>query len=213
MQEDKNQIVSGILRARSELEEVLNELEKLPPVSESSVHFAAHALSNYLTVAGGTVELLQLMLAEHPDPKVRTGLEALQRATSLMLHTVSQLVNAQTDQDAEMRFEKVEMPLMAQRFRIYYQRIANQKQIQCLAGSTVDVPPVWTDRVATAAALDNLFSNAVKDSHRTKTGPETRRTLSLIWGTTALPERAAASEAWYHSLLRARDAVVRPVWP
>jgi signal transduction histidine kinase len=164
MQEDKNQIVSGILRARSELEEVLNELEKLPPVSESSVHFAAHALSNYLTVAGGTVELLQLMLAEHPDPKVRTGLEALQRATSLMLHTVSQLVNAQTDQDAEMRFEKVEMPLMAQRFRIYYQRIANQKQIQCLAGSTVDVPPVWTDRVATAAALDNLFSNAVKYS-------------------------------------------------
>ena len=164
MQEDKNQIVSGIVRARSELEEVLLELEKLPPVSESSVHFAAHALSNYLTVAGGTVELLQLMLAEHPDPKVLTGLEALQRATSLMMHTVSQLVNAQTDQDTEMRFEKVEMPLMAQRLRIYYQRIADQKQIQCLAGSTVDVPPVWTDRVATAAALDNLFSNAVKYS-------------------------------------------------
>ena len=164
MQEDKNQIVSGILRARSELEEVLSELEKLPPVSESSVHFAAHALSNYLTVTGGTVDLLQVMLAEHPDPKVLTGLEALQRATSLMMHTVSQLVNAQTDQDAEMRFEKVEMPLMAQRFRFYYQRIADQKQIQCLAVSTVDVPPVWTDRVATAAALDNLFSNAVKYS-------------------------------------------------
>ncbi len=118
MQEDKNQIVSGILRARSELEEVLSELEKLPPVSESSVHFAAHALNNYLTVTGGTVDLLQVMLAEHPDPQVRTGLEALKRATSLMMHTVSQLVNAQTDQDAEMRFEKVEMPLMAQRFRI-----------------------------------------------------------------------------------------------
>ena len=63
-----------------------------------------------------------------------------------------------------MRFEKVEMPIMAQRFRIYYQRIANQKQIQCLAVSTVGVPSVWTDRVATAAALDNLFSNAVKYS-------------------------------------------------
>lgn len=36
--------------------------------------------------------------------------------------------------------------------------------IQCLAVATVDVPSVWTDRVATAAALDNLFSNAVKYS-------------------------------------------------
>jgi DNA/RNA-binding domain of Phe-tRNA-synthetase-like protein len=60
---------------------------------------------------------------------------------------------------------------------------------------------------------DGPCANAVKDSQRTKTGPETRRTLSLIWGTTALPKRAAATEAWYHSLLKACDAVVRPVWP
>lgn len=33
MQKDKNQIVSGILRAQSELEAVLYELDKLPPVS------------------------------------------------------------------------------------------------------------------------------------------------------------------------------------
>jgi signal transduction histidine kinase len=164
MHEDKNQIVSGILRAQSELEAVLSELEKLPAVSESAVHFAAHALNNYLTVTGGTVELLLLMLKEHPDSKVRTGLEALQQATNLMTHTVSQLVNAQTDLGAEMRFEKVDLPIMAQRFRIFYQRIADQKQIQCLSGSTVDVPPAWTDRVATAAVLDNLFSNAVKYS-------------------------------------------------
>ena len=55
--------------------------------------------------------------------------------------------------------------------------------------------------------------NAVKDSQRTKTGPETRRTLSLIWGTTALPNRAAGTEAWYHSLLTDCDANVRSVWP
>jgi len=164
MEGDKNQIVSGILKARSELEQVLYELEKLPPVSENAVHFAAHALNNYLTVTGGTVELLLLMLAEHPDPKVRTGLEALQQATNLMMHTVNKLVNAETGQDAEMRFEKVELPLMAQRFRIFYQRIADQKKILCLSETPGDIPPVWTDRVATAAALDNLFSNAVKYS-------------------------------------------------
>jgi len=164
MQENKDQIVSGILRARSELEEVLCELEKLPAVSESAVHFAAHALNNYLTVTGGTVRLLLLMLAEHPDPQVRTGLEALQQATNLMMHTVSQLVNTQTGLDGILRFEKVELPVMAQRFCDFYQRIADQKQIRCLLESPVDVPPVWTDRVATAAALDNLFSNAVKYS-------------------------------------------------
>lgn len=164
MQEDKNQIVSGILKARAELEQVLYDLEKLPVVSESAVHFAAHALNNFLTVVGGTVELLLLMLAKHPDDQVRTGLEALKHATHLMTHTVSQMVNAETGRDATLRFEKVELPIMAQRFRIFYQRIADQKQIQCLSVAPADVPSVWTDRVATAAALDNLFSNAVKYS-------------------------------------------------
>lgn len=164
MQEEKNQIVSGILKARAELEQVLYDLEKLPVVSESAVHFAAHALNNFLTVVGGTVEFLLLMLAKHPDDQVRTGLEALRHATHLMTHTVSQMVNAETGRDAILRFEKVELPIMAQRFRLFYQRIADQKQIQCLLVAKADVPSVWTDRVATAAALDNLFSNAVKYS-------------------------------------------------
>lgn len=41
----------------------------------------------------------------------------------------------------------------------------------------------------------------VKDSHRTKTSPATRRTLSVIWGTRALPGRAAEAGAWYRDLL------------
>ncbi len=49
-------------------------------------------------------------------------------------------------------------------------------------------------------------ANAVKDAHRTKTTPETRRTLSLIWGTTALPGRAAKAEEWYRSLLHPHGA-------
>jgi DNA/RNA-binding domain of Phe-tRNA-synthetase-like protein len=43
--------------------------------------------------------------------------------------------------------------------------------------------------------------NAVKDAQRTKTGPQTQRTLTLIWGTTALPGRAGAAETWYRQLL------------
>ena len=48
--------------------------------------------------------------------------------------------------------------------------------------------------------------NAVKDAQRTKTGPETRRTLSLIWGTVALPGRASQAEAWYRELLERSGA-------
>jgi DNA/RNA-binding domain of Phe-tRNA-synthetase-like protein len=44
-------------------------------------------------------------------------------------------------------------------------------------------------------------ANAVKDAQRTKTTEQTRKTLSLIWGTSALPGRAAETEVWYRSLL------------
>ena len=50
---------------------------------------------------------------------------------------------------------------------------------------------------------------AVKDAQRTKTGPETCRTLSLIWGTTSLPGRAAQAEVWYRSLLEKEGATTK----
>jgi DNA/RNA-binding domain of Phe-tRNA-synthetase-like protein len=60
---------------------------------------------------------------------------------------------------------------------------------------------------------DGPCGNAVKDAQRTKTGPETRRTLSLIWGTVALPGRAAQAEGWYRKLLEQQGATTEPVWP
>src|SRR5262245_35786497 len=49
-------------------------------------------------------------------------------------------------------------------------------------------------------------ANAVKDAQRTKTGPDTRRTLSLVWGTVALPGRAERAAAWYRELLEKAGA-------
>src|SRR5712692_6670903 len=51
-------------------------------------------------------------------------------------------------------------------------------------------------------------ANAVKDAQRTKTGPATRLTLSLVWGTVALPGRAAQAEAWYRDLLEKHGASI-----
>jgi signal transduction histidine kinase len=164
MSETRDQIVSGILRARAELEGVLYEMEKLPAVSESTIHFAAHALNNFLTVTGGTVELLQASLADHPDPQVHTGLEVLLQTTNLMTHAVSQIMNVSIDREVRLRFERLELPVLVQRFCGFYQRLADRKGIRLLSSPANDIPPVWTDRVTTAAVLDNLFSNAVKFS-------------------------------------------------
>jgi DNA/RNA-binding domain of Phe-tRNA-synthetase-like protein len=48
---------------------------------------------------------------------------------------------------------------------------------------------------------DGPCANAVKDSQRTKTRGESRRTLSVVWGTRALPGRTAAAVAWYRGHL------------
>ena len=58
---------------------------------------------------------------------------------------------------------------------------------------------------------DGPCANAVKDAQRTKTTAETRRTLSLTWGTKALPGRATATEEWYQLLLVAHGASVESV--
>lgn len=50
-------------------------------------------------------------------------------------------------------------------------------------------------------------ANAVKDSQRTKTGAETRLTLTVIWGVAGQEARLASAEVWYRELLARAGAV------
>ena len=52
-------------------------------------------------------------------------------------------------------------------------------------------------------------ANAVKDAQRTKTDAQTRETLSVLWGTRALPGRSEAAFAWYRALLERLGAQVQ----
>lgn len=52
-------------------------------------------------------------------------------------------------------------------------------------------------------------ANAVKDAQRTKTTAETRGTLSVVWGTLALPGRAEQTALWYRELLEQNGASTR----
>jgi DNA/RNA-binding domain of Phe-tRNA-synthetase-like protein len=54
-------------------------------------------------------------------------------------------------------------------------------------------------------------ANAVKDAERTKTRPQTRHTLSLIWSSATLPGRGSAALAWYRSLLESAGAATTNV--
>jgi DNA/RNA-binding domain of Phe-tRNA-synthetase-like protein len=51
-------------------------------------------------------------------------------------------------------------------------------------------------------------ANAVKDAQRSKTSQATTRTISLIWGTRALPGRSRATLDWYVELSRGLGASV-----
>lgn len=54
-------------------------------------------------------------------------------------------------------------------------------------------------------------ANAVKDAQRTKTDAQTTQTLTVLWGTTAAPGRAATAETWYRELLHRLGATTESV--
>ena len=49
-------------------------------------------------------------------------------------------------------------------------------------------------------------ANAVKDSQRTKTHPDTTRTLVVVWGTSAFEGRAVATGEWFRALAQSAGA-------
>jgi DNA/RNA-binding domain of Phe-tRNA-synthetase-like protein len=58
---------------------------------------------------------------------------------------------------------------------------------------------------------DGPCANAVKDAQRSKTRAGTRRTLSIVWGTNAHPERTGQVVAWYRETLERAGAATEPV--
>ena len=69
------------------------------------------------------------------------------------------------------------------------------------SGQVIDV-----SGLVTLFDADGPCAGPVKDSQRTKTTPETTRTLSVIWGAHTLGDRTARALAWYRDLLAALGA-------
>lgn len=170
MHENKEKIVTAISRARRELDGALEEIEKMGGVDPGAVAFVAHALGNYLTVVGGTIELALIQLRGQVDAPNREWLEGARHATELMGPLVSQLrsLGAGTG-EMKLRLDRVDLASLVDRCCDYYRRVAKRKEISITMSSGSGIAAVWTDSVAVAVILDNLLSNAVKYSTPGKT--------------------------------------------
>lgn len=127
--------------------------------------FAAHALSNFLTVIAGTADLLASTLADYPDHRVHVWLGGIQRATTMMSHISTGLMtNASMTGTPTLTLEHVDLALLVQRAGAFYQHKADPKRIRIACTSGAEPAYAWADRVAVAVVLDNLLSNAVKYS-------------------------------------------------
>lgn len=74
------------------------------------------------------------------------------------------------------------------------------------SGQTIDIGGLLV-----LSDAEGPCAGPVKDSQRSKTGPETTRTLSLVWGSVALPGRAEQTAQWYRALLHELGATTTPV--
>src|SRR6516225_4907982 len=164
MTEPKELVESAIAKALANLDVALVELEKIPAFDATSAAFVAHALNNYLTVMSGAVQLVLIRLANHPDDELRVWLEGAQHATNLMARLVGQLTHTSAPAEVPFRFESFDMPTLVHRACSFYQRLADRKAMRVAVDQGDGIPPVLSDRVAVAAVLDNLVSNAIKYS-------------------------------------------------
>ncbi len=154
---------NAVARARSDLDRALARLELLEADDRQRVSYSVHALNNYLMVVSTTLQLLQTRLVEAEDPDVRRWLGALRQATNLMMSTARGVLTV-VPELPPLLLEPVLLSEIAEGVCDAYADAADAKHIGIVFDSAADTDNVLTDRVAAAAVLDNLVSNAIKYS-------------------------------------------------
>jgi signal transduction histidine kinase len=166
MSDTRQEVEAAIQSARENLDVALDRLARLPSFDPEVVSYSTHALSNYLTVVTGSLELLREALAGHPDPNVLTLTHGVAHATNLMIHVVGQMGRRASAGASQLHLGQVDVARLAGRVCDYYRTLANPKQIRVGFFTEPGNRFALADVVAVAAVLDNLLSNAVKYSPR-----------------------------------------------
>ena len=160
----KEQTIAAIARAEEELHSALERIEHLPAFDVGTVAFAAHALHNYLAVIDVTAVLLRDSLRDCGDADVLRWVDGLKHAGELMSHTANQLMGMSDGRPDVFKTSEFQLTQLVERGVSFYRRHGQRKNITIILKGAASVSTVKADRVALAAVLDNLVSNAVKYS-------------------------------------------------
>jgi signal transduction histidine kinase len=134
-------------------------------MDQTSVSFGIHALTNLLTLATASVDIVQDLVKPSPDDaRLAEYLLVLEHSIDMMVFTVTRLTGMSGLQGANLRMEAINLPLLVQRIATYYRPTASRKQILLDADPRMEAPPVRGDPVVTRVVLGNLVSNALKYS-------------------------------------------------
>src|SRR5262245_58373185 len=92
MLEPRDRIETAILRARAELEDALIDLKGLPFMDQTALSFGVHALTNLLTLATASVDIVQNLVKPGPDDaRLAEYLLVLEHSIDMMVFTVTRL--------------------------------------------------------------------------------------------------------------------------
>lgn len=186
------------------------KLSALPATDAFTKYFAAGAtapLSSSDDVRGAIRDLLRHG-GYKPTGRGKPASEYLIRAVS---ENALSSINASVDAcnavslHSGLPISVVDLSLAKEPFRIAVAK-AGESYVFNASGQSIDI-----EGLLCLYDADGPCANAVKDSQRTKTTPDTTRTLTVIWGAKALQDRAAQTERWYRELLHGIGAKTQDV--
>ncbi len=164
MNKDRAEVVSAIAKARQDLDRALATLERMADADQKRLSYSVHALNNYLMAVGTTLQMVRTKLDPAGDRDVRRWLDSLGQATHLMMSTARGVLSADHANLPPMIFEQASLAEIAGTVCQGYRDIARKKGVPLKWRPPSTADRVLTDRLAAAAVLDNLVSNAVKYS-------------------------------------------------
>lgn len=199
-----------LLDARAFITTFASALSSLP-ASDTFIRFfaggAAAPLSSSDEVRSAIRELLRHG-GYKPTGRGKPASEYLIRAvTENALSSINAAVDAcnAVSLHSGLPISVVDLSRAAEPYRIAVAKAGETYSFNA-SGQTIDI-----EGLLCLYDAEGPCANAVKDSQRTKTTPQTTQTLSVIWGAKALSGRAAQTERWYRELLSSVGAKTQDV--
>jgi len=161
----KLRAAASVAQAKAELDRAIAEIDSIESYDPSVVGLIAHALSNYISVTGATVEMLQRKLHDSSDSDVTNWLAGIRHAADLMQHSLGRLVSLAAPRDFPLKRDYVNLAVLMERACQFHQTRA-EPDVQIVCRTMGYVPLALGDRVALAVIADNLLAHAVRSTER-----------------------------------------------